>query len=373
LIHKLKNIITRNLINISGFRSNKKIVIFESDDWGSIRMPNVESIDYLRKLGVNVDKCHYMLNDTLESQTDFENLFEILAKFKDSTGTYPKITANTIVCNPDFERIAESNFENYFSELNTLTYNRYYGNSKIENLIREGIELGFYRPQLHGREHLNISRWMKLLRQNDEITRKAFDLRLFGISGHTFKIKRPSLMAVFDGDNDEIDFDFEEIISDAVRDFQTLYGYKSKTFIAPNYLWNEKIEMILLKNGIKFLQGGSTQILPSNGNNKDFKSKKNYLGKKNKNGQIYLVRNANFEPSSDPDKDWVNSTLSEINNAFFWKKPAIINSHRVNYVSGINAKNSGKTLKQFSELLSQILKRWPDVEFMTSDEFINVL
>ena len=47
-------------------------------------MPNKESIDYLRKLGVDVDKCHYMLHDTLESQNDFENLFEILTKFKDS-------------------------------------------------------------------------------------------------------------------------------------------------------------------------------------------------------------------------------------------------------------------------------------------------
>ena len=88
---------------------------------------------------------------------------------------------------------------------------------------------------------------------------------------------------------------------------------------------------------------------------------------------MYLVRNANFEPSSDPNKDWVNSTLSEINNAFFWKKPAIINSHRVNYVSGISTANSDKTLKLFVKLLSQILKRWPDVKFMTSDELSNKL
>ena len=262
--------------------------------------------------------------------------------------------------------------KNYFSELNTTTYNRYYGNSKIEKLINEGIELGIYKPQLHGREHVNISRWMKLLRENDEITRHAFDLRCFGISGHTFKISRPSLMAIFDGNQDEIEFDFEEIITDAVRDFQTLYGFKSETFIAPNYVWDDNIEMILLKNNIRFLQGGSIQILPSS-TGVPYKYKRNYLGKKNKNGQMYIVRNANFEPSSDLDKDWVNSALSEINNAFFWGKPAIINTHRVNYVNGINPKNSDKTLKLFDELLSQILKRWPEVEFMTSDELSTIL
>ena len=49
-----------------------------------------------------------------------------------------------------------------------------------------------------------------------------------------------------DGNQDEIEFDFEEIITDAVRDFQTLYGFKSETFIAPNYVWDDNIEMILL-------------------------------------------------------------------------------------------------------------------------------
>ena len=368
----LKQIISRNRTNFLGWRTNRKIIVFESDDWGSIRIPDNYCINHLKKLDINVDKCHYMLNDTLENQKDYENIFEVLTKFRDSKSQHPKITANTIVRNPDFNKIEQSGFKNYFSELNTSTYYRYYGNSKIEKIIKEGIELGLYRPQLHGREHVNISRWMKLLRENDEITRKAFDLRFFGISSHTFKIARPSIMAVFDGGDDEIEFDFEEIISDAIQDFQTLYGFKSKTFIAPNYVWNDKIESILLKNNIRFLQGGSIQILPSSAG-EPTKYKRNYLGKKNINDQTYLVRNVNFEPSSDPHKDWVNSALSDINNAFIWRKPAIINSHRVNYVCGINPENGGKTLKQFSELLSQILKRWPDVEFMTSDEYINLL
>ena len=114
MIDKLKSIISRNLINIRGFRSNRKIVIFESDDWGGIRIPNIKCIDYLRKLNIDVDKCHYMLNDTLENHNDFENIFEVLTKFRDSKNQYPKITANTIICNPDFERIEQSNFEKLF-------------------------------------------------------------------------------------------------------------------------------------------------------------------------------------------------------------------------------------------------------------------
>jgi hypothetical protein len=372
MINNLKEIVSRNLVNIPGFRTNRKIVVFESDDWGSIRMPSIEAINYLKKIGIAVDKCHYMLNDILENQFDFERIFEVLTEFKDCKGSHPKITANTIVANPDFDKIRDSNFENYFSELNTSTYSEYYGNSNIKKLIKEGLDLGIYKPQLHGKEHVNISRWMKLLRDNDEISRKAFDLRLFGISGHTFKVKRPSLMAVFDGGKNDIEFDYEKIITDAVIDFENLYGYKSDTFIAPNYVWDDKIENILHQNKVKFIQGAPKQIMPSDsGTSHNFKS--NFLGKRNKNGQVYLIRNVNFEPSSNPEKDWVNSSLNEINNAFIWRKPAIINTHRVNFVSGINSINSDNTLVLLKVLLSKIIKKWPDVEFMTSDELGKII
>lgn len=38
----LKQYITHNLLNIPGWRTNRKIVVIESDDWGSIRMPSQE-------------------------------------------------------------------------------------------------------------------------------------------------------------------------------------------------------------------------------------------------------------------------------------------------------------------------------------------
>ena len=37
-------------------------------------------------------------------------------------------------------------------------------------------------------------------------------------------------------------------------------------------------------------------------------------------------------------------------------------------MSFINPRNRDLNLPQFEQLLSRILKRWPDVEFMTSDK-----
>ncbi|CAF3700014.1 unnamed protein product, partial [Rotaria sp. Silwood1] len=137
--------------------------VFESDDWGTIRMPSKETQEKLLKLGVNADKNYYNNNDSLESNEDMEALFEVLSKYKDKNGSKglevdkcpynsndalesnddmtqlfetldsvkdkngnPAIlTANNIVANPDFEKIKADNFQKYHYELFTDTLKKY--------------------------------------------------------------------------------------------------------------------------------------------------------------------------------------------------------------------------------------------------------
>lgn len=40
MIRKIKHALGNNLINIRGWRTNRKIVVIESDDWGTLRTPN---------------------------------------------------------------------------------------------------------------------------------------------------------------------------------------------------------------------------------------------------------------------------------------------------------------------------------------------
>ena len=49
-----------------------------------------------------------------------------------------------------------------------------------------------------------------------------------------------------------------------------------------------------------------------------------------------------------------------------WKKPAIISTHRINFIGFLDERNRTSNLKSFSLLLENILKKWPDVEFMTT-------
>jgi hypothetical protein len=66
--------------------------------------------------------------------------------------------------------------------------------------------------------------------------------------------------------------------------------------------------------------------------------------------------------------DWIGNCLKEIEIAFRWNKPAVISTHRVNYIGYLVPENRERSLKQLEVLLSSMLKRWPDIEFMTTSE-----
>lgn len=368
MIRNLKCRLSRNITNARGWRTNQRIIVFESDDWGSIRTSSKESLSKLKQFGIQVENCPYMMNDALASNEDMQFLLEILdSKTLIDKNRKPILTANCLTANPDFEKIKASNFEKFFYESIEESFDNYPRHNKVMDLWKEGGEKELFKPQLHGREHLNISRWMRDLKNGVKDTKYAFELNMFGVSGHVALVKRGSYQAALDGERKEVRFSRTEIIDEAIEQFKGLFGYLPKTFIAPNYIWDDEIEKTLCNSGVDWIQGTNTQILP-----RDFgeplKTKRHFLGQKNKYGSRYLIRNCFFEPTSDPNRDWVSSCLKEIDIAFKWKKPAIISTHRVNFVGYINIKNRDENLKLFNKLLNEILKKWPDTKFMSSDE-----
>ena len=364
---KFKSNIGQLSKNFFGKYIKRKIVVFESDDWGSIRIPNKEALIKLRNFGFNVNNCGYVLNDALEDNSDMELLFDMLSRKKRP----PIITANFLTANPDFNKIKESNFEFYFNQTIDETVVSLPNRDKLFQYYNEGIENKFMRPQLHGREHLNIYRWMNDLKNGNKETIYAFELETFGISANVVNLRRLSYQAAFD-DNEYDSYlnSHYQIIEDAVKQFERLFGFPSISFIAPNYIWNEKIEQITSEFGIKFIQAGNYNRLFSTQHKKYIRNR-HFFGSKNQFNQTYLIRNCEFEPFSDLNKDWINNCLKEIKIAFMLGKPAVISMHRVNFIGSINSNNRSRNLKLFSNLIDEIIKKWPEVEFLSSDQLAN--
>lgn len=365
------NQIKKHLVNLPGWRTNRKLVLIESDDWGSIRMPSKEAYNRLLSHGIRVDQCHYLRNDSLETEDDLSLLFDVLSSVKDKNGNNAVITANTLVANPDFHKIKADNFEKYSFELITESYKKTSGAERSFELIKEAQNRGLFQMQSHGREHLNINRWMYYLQNDFPETEFAFEQGVYGISTTVSSENRKSFLPAFDFESIEDMESVNTIAAEGLRLFEQLFGFKSESFIASNYVWGESLEEVLTNNGVKFLQGLHRHRYRSL--NQSVKTRFRYIGKVNQSGLIDLVRNATFEPSENPNKDWISTCLKEIETAFLWKKPAVISSHRVNFMGSLNVNNRDKNLALFKNLLKEIVKRWSDVEFIGSADLGNII
>ena len=363
--------VIKTLSNLPGWRTNRKIIVIESDDWGSIRMPSLAANQRLLKQGVLLgrgDAERYNLNDTLATVADLTALFETLQKYKDIKGNPVVFTAVSVVANPDFEKIRQHQFQQYFYEPFTQTLEKYYGNDAAYGLWKEGIQNRLFVPQFHGREHLNVAVWMKALQEKDRDTMLAFNEGCWGFSNqHPFGI---SYQAAFDLSAPAELNNQHEIIQEGLTLFEKLFGYQASFFVPPNGPFNNELEVTAAEAGVKFISASKIQHEPL-GHGKTRK-RFHYLGQKNKSNQVYLTRNCFFEPSQ-AGKDWVKACLNEIDIAFRWHKPAIISSHRVNYIGSLIENNRTNGLKALDLLLHKIVTKWPDVEFETSAGLGNII
>lgn len=365
---RLRKTITRLAQNLPGWRTARKVVVIESDDWGSIRMPSKEIYEHLLKKGYRVDRDPFMKYDSLASEQDLQELTDVLMSVKDRNGNYAKLTLNTIMANPDFQRIREDGFRQYHYELFTDTLNKYPNHKKSFQLWQEGINTGIFKPQFHGREHLNVDRWMDALRNNENNITEAFRNQMISISSEPSELTF-SYMEALDYFSQEGNFARTEIIREGLNLFEKLFGFTPQSFMACCFIWDDPVEEQIHSDGIKYIQGIARQSIPyiRNGNHRH-RYKYHYTGQRNRYDQIYLVRNATFEPSFNANTDWVDHCLAEIKIAFMLNKPAIVSSHRLNFIGSIDIRNRETNLRSFRRLLKAITDLWPDVEFMFSDE-----
>lgn len=369
LLTKLKN----KYVDLRGFHTNRKLVIIESDDWGSIRMPSKETFEYLQSLGDHPERDGFLSNDCLENEEDLRALFEVLSSVQDGKGHYPIMTANFAMANPNFDKI---DYENgvYAYEPFYETYQKYYGDNNILETVREGYQRKLMLPQLHCREHLNVARWMRDLKNNVDHTKLAFECKTMGIGASFCPLNRFGYMDSFNTDC-ATERELDEILDDAHRIFIDVFGYKSKTFVASCNVWANSLGKSLKKQEIGYIQSAVWQYEPiGKAGTFELQRRVCYTGQKNQHGQIYGVRNCNYEPAyyQNP-QECMLTCLNKVEQAFKAKKPAIICSHRFNYIGSINPKNRENNLVWLKKMLDTIVQTHPDVEFISSAELCEII
>jgi hypothetical protein len=370
MLSKIKSKLRTSLTNARGWRTNRKIVVIESDDWGAIRLPDVKQYGAYKKVFPDFSKNPYLKYDSLASENDLTRLFSVLKGYKDRNGNHPMFTFNVVMTNPDFKKIKDSDFTKYHNESFTTTLKRFSHHSNSFALWKTAIEEKLMLPQFHGREHVNVPIWLKILEDKKSLEFSAFQFGTW--SCPVGKYNGINLQAALDW-NDIQPLSYQkDFLNEGLKEFERVFGFTSDTIIPNNYIFDANLYDTLVKNNVTGMQGMKYQKL-SLGVSKGGKRSliRRHIGDLNEAGITYLVRNCSFEPSQTAENyEDVAQCLQSISNAFFFNKPAIIDSHRLNYIGTYNQKNSAVNLKKLEVLISSMLKKWPDVEFMTSNQLL---
>ncbi|WP_207423842.1 hypothetical protein [Desertivirga brevis] len=367
--HSLKRSLVSVIKNLPGKSVGRKILVIEADDWGSIRMPSKQAFATLASAGIPVERSRYGKFDALESSEDLESLFEVLTWHKDKKGNNAVISPFCNMANPDFQRIREKNYFEYAYETFTETYQRYSRNG-IMNLWQQGVDRNIFVPEYHGREHISTDLWLKALRSGDTKVKAAFENEYVAYSPVSFpklaKDFRPSYFI----ESDQSLGRLKSSLEDGIDIFQESFGFLPTIFNAPNAVFVPSLNPALISKGIKFNAVPKKRLdRTSTGTYEHFTYS---TGQRSAEGITYYVRNCNFEPS-DPSYRGIGHVLSQIQGAFFCGKAAIVGTHRVNFVGGLDESNRRHGLSELDDLLTAVLKRWPEVEFMSSKEFTSLL
>ncbi len=361
MLAKLK--VYKNYLKSSKVRN--RIIVIESDDWGGIRMPSKSVFEILKGKEIDVISNPFNSFDTLETDDDITVLLSLLNKIELKFKIKVKITLNFILANPDFDLIKASKYKQYYFKTFTETYSESDKSQNVFSLIKEGISLGYFQPQFHAREHVDVDRWLSLLQNKNLDVMEAFNNNTFGLS---FKTNMGINLWQAYNYSTQKNMDLIKLsIIEGLSLFEDIFGFKSLSTIAPSGVWNNEIEEVWSNLGVKYIQSFVVQkeSKPMRG---QLKSVFHYTGQKSKNGLMYLVRNCFFEPSTNQNNDWVKICFNQIRFAFFFNKPAVISMHRINFSGDIDKKRRDVSLNNFEILLSKIVAKWPDIKFMSSDE-----
>ena len=362
----MKQILFNHLKNFSGKKLNKKLISFAVDDYGNVRLHSKEALVRLEKAGFRKNN-RFDAFDALDTTEDYQILYDVLLSVKDKNSNPAIFTPYALTCNTDFQATLEQN--KFVPEDLPVTYkklasldNAYEG--AYEALL-EGIKSNLIRPQFHGREHLNVQLINALIERKDPMVMANLENQsMAGLNGLS-DWSTIGYNEAFSFWNTTVLEGHQTIIKDGLEKFKKIYGNTSLTFTPPAGQLHPSLYGFVGEHGVIGVHRSRSELVHL-GEGK-YKKKMNELGEDDLGGTIKIVRNCVFEPN-DSEIDWVGFTMKQIDAAFFWGKPAIISSHRVNFCGHIDPRNRHRGISSLKVLLKKIVQKWPDAEFVGVDE-----
>ncbi len=360
--------------------SSWKVIVFESDDWGScFAFPSLGAYEHHKRTlqGNGNEKIWEDLpKATLEDPEDMERIFRILERFKGGDGRPARFQANYVMANPS-AKIVDGVLTRY-QMVSLPNVPEGWPKGNIIEKAKEGVRRGVWHREFHGYAHVNYRRHEADLRSE---TANGFPGEFRKEWYCWMKSIQPKFASILETYNELGEWSSNLSYGEQLRDireglgiFRTVFGENPRSAVAPFYVWQGKTERALGKLDLRVIQGKNRQYntlgLRKKMDSLDERIAENLwprgMGNFNRKWRVlYLHRNVDFEPGESPNA-WARAN-EEIRAAWKRGEPAIVSTHRINYVD-LEKEAVEANLNQLEMLLASIQQNDPEAVYLTDWE-----
>lgn len=301
------------------------VVAFQSDDWGLAGFVPGEGAlgDIDRGLLSPGRFPEVYWGSTLEDSAAVADLCAVLAGHRGRDGLPAVVQANYVLGSLAWEAQGSGwAWREYLLPALPAAYAR----PGLWQAVRQGMDLGVWRPEYHALWHYDPRLRMQKV-QEDPTARLAAErgVMIFPGSERAWELgpwrPLPELEAELDR---------------GLQRFEDLFGRRPSSIIAPDYTWDARCEDLWESRDLTVIQAKREQRYPGMGAGLGPRLGK-YLRQRRDHwvqpDRLYLERNCRFEPvQAVAAEAVVRDCLAEIRRAWAHGQPAVVESHRINFV-----------------------------------------
>ncbi len=348
----------RGLLPSEGYHFDRPLLLFQSDDWGRIGIPDQAAVQTLRSAGLSLGDNPYDFYG-LESAEDLSALRTVLARHKDATGRTPSIGMNFIVHNLNFAPMEADDFRRIHLLPLSDGLPRGWARPGLLESYREGIAEGLFRPALHGSTHFCRSAVESVIAEANE---RADLLRTLWQSGTPYIYWRmpwigyeywnPNLaQGTFLSRQEQ-----NELIGASVGAFAKLFSTLPTSACAPGYRADANTHSVWAQYGVRVAQNGPGALRPPHFGDKEL---------------LHTYRTVEFEPAVDHGFSLENC-VTQAESCFEKGIPAIVSMHSINLHSSLKDFRTA-TLRALDAFLSTVSARHKNLLYLDDENLYELV
>ena len=347
----------RSLFPVEGYYFDRPIVLFQSDDWGRVGIPDGDAAEALRSAGLALGENPYDFY-SLEKAEDLAALRVILARHKDASRRKPCIGMNFVVHNLNFAPMEAEDFRRIHLLPLRDGLPRGWERPGLLEGYHEGIAEGVFWPALHGSTHFcraAVEDVVKKFTQEAELLRSLWSVNTPYIYWRMPWIGYEYWNQVAHGAFLPREQQ-SELIGASVGAFAKLFSILPRSACAPGYRADANTHSLWAQYGVAVAQNGPGTCLPP------------YFGD---HELLHSYRNVEFEPAVDPGFS-VASCVAEAEACFERGLPAIVSMHSINLHSSLRDFRS-TTLQALDQFLGAITAKHEDLVFLSDADLYSLV